>query len=217
VNLIERLEKFNRKERHILWEQATGSGTTVALSEPYRDSLGDAIGTTIPQGPNHLVLVDYHLNWLYGALLADAGKLDSGSVHSIPAPDPDDPHGRRPYEHNQEDIDLLVAFEADQVQHVVMVEAKGFTSWTNKQMDSKLRRLDRILDDAQPPDNVAFHLVLTSFGPPKKLHVAWGRWADTDGAPPFVPLVKPPGRLLISECDASGKRKQGGQHVRIIG
>lgn len=216
MKLIERLEKFNRKERHILWEQATGTGIAVALSDSYRENLGTAIGVTVPPAPDHVVLVDYHLNWLYGALLADAGKLAGGFVHSVPEPDPCDPDGRRAYEHNQEDIDMVVAFEASQQQHVVLIEAKGFTAWSNRQMTSKLRRLNRILDDAQPAADIVFHLVLTSFAAPTKLHAEWGGWANQAGVPAWVPLAKPSGRLRIAECDGSGILKQNGQHVRLL-
>lgn len=217
MGLIDRLEAFNRKERHILWEQATGTGQMVALSDSYRSALSTATSTQVPAAPEHFLAVDYHLNWVYGALLVNAGKVSDGATHPIPPPSADDPHGRRPYEHNQEDIDLLVAYEADNTTHVVMVEAKAFTAWGTKQMESKLRRLDRILDDALPSGGVAMHLVLTSFTPPSKLALDWGRWADDSGQPPWIPLTKPTGRILIEECDALGTRKQNGGHVHVIG
>lgn len=213
TSLIDHIESFNRKERHILWEQATGTGQQVALSNSYRAKLAGAIDIEIP--PEHLVCVDYHLNWLYGALLAHTGKLEQTTASPIADADGDDPNGRRPYERNQQDIDLVVAFESEDTTIVVLNEAKGFTSWGTKQMESKLRRLDRIVDDATPGKDVVLKLVLTSFGKWSKINVDWGRWADQNG-PPFVSLDKPDGRVLIEECDAEGRRKQSGQHVHLV-
>lgn len=215
--LVELLEAFNRKERHLLWEQATGSGRAVKLSDAFRRNLGKAIGVPVPAAPDHLVALDYHLNWLYGALLLKSGRAQPDRPHAIPPADNDDPQGRRAYERNQEDVDLLVAFQSTDLVHVILVEAKGFTSWGTKQMLSKLRRLEQILRDAGSPDCVEFHLVLTSFTSPAKLNVDWGQWGQDDtGQPPWVPLREPVARLLIEECDASGARMQDGQHVHVV-
>lgn len=213
--LIDLIERFNRKERHILWEQATGSGSRVALSSSYRQKLSDAIGVHVPD--KHLVAVDLHLNWLYAALLAHSGKALE-TAHPIPPAEEGDPDQRRAYEHNQEDIDMLVAFEADATTYVVLIEAKGFTAWSNKQMRSKIRRLDRIVKDAVPPDDVDIRLVLTSFNPPVNLDVPWGRWSGPGReTPPFISLAKPQDRLLVEECDSQGTRKQSGGHVHVLG
>lgn len=42
---------------------------------------------------------------------------------------------------NQENIDLLVAFEDLEITHLRMIEAKAATGWTNKQTLSKADRL----------------------------------------------------------------------------
>lgn len=214
MSLVETLEAFNRKERHLLREQATGTGRTVALSQGFRQQLGAALGTAVPD--HHLVAVDFHLNWLYAALLHHSGKLD-GPAHPIAPPLADDVHQRRAYEPNQEDIDLVVAFESDTVTHVALVEAKGFTSWSNKQMESKLRRLDRVVADASPGPDVALHLVLASFKPAEKLTVDWGQWANDGTGPPHIVLAKPENRLVVEECDAEGNRLRGGGHVHLRG
>ena len=44
---------------------------------------------------------------------------------------------------NQEDADLLVAFEQGDIIHLMLVEAKAETGWTNKQMCSKAKGLSR--------------------------------------------------------------------------
>ena len=216
--LVEVLEAFNRKERHLLWEQATGAGGGVRLSDGFRRSLSVAIGVPVPAAPEHLVALDYHLNWLYGALLLKSGRAQPDRPHAIPPAEEDDPHGRRAYERNQEDVDLLVAFQSEDLVHVILVEAKGFTPWGTKQMQSKLRRLERILRDAGPSDGIELHLVLTSFTPPRKLDVDWGQWGQDDtGQPPWVPLREPVARLLIEECDTSGARMRDGQYVHVVG
>ena len=45
---------------------------------------------------------------------------------------------------NQEDIDLLIAFEKQAKTHLVLVEAKGGTAWGNDQLRSKASRLQHI-------------------------------------------------------------------------
>lgn len=112
-----------------------------------------------------LVCMDFHLDWVYVALVManDPGREWYG------APLGRDGHGVN-INANQEDIDLLVAFDEEETTHLILVEAKGVTSWTNSQLRSKAARLDLIFEPASAPcdgagrgwPGVRPHFVMTS-------------------------------------------------------
>ena len=65
--------------------------------------------------PRNFVGLDYHLDWLVAALTCAA----EGKWRGIRRNDEDLVHG------SQEDVDLLVAFQKDELAHIIMIEAKG--------------------------------------------------------------------------------------------
>ena len=88
--------------------------------------------------------MDYHLDWLHAGLFLALPENDEEGVHLNTETVASD---------NQEDIDLLVAFEAEDITHLILIEAKAATGWTNKQTLSKAERLQRIFgkDGARYP------------------------------------------------------------------
>ena len=96
-DLIDHLRSFNRKERFILLREALGEDT-FCLDVGFRTRLGETIGEAIPA--DAFVAMDYHLDWLQMALYLAATPapewpvLNDGLVEA-----------------NQQDIDLLVAFD----------------------------------------------------------------------------------------------------------
>ena len=152
-DLIGHLRSLNRKERFILLTEALG---THVLGEDYRHRLGNCIGMVVPA--DAYVAMDYHLDWLQmGLCLADSrapGRLipNDGLVAG-----------------NQEDADLLVAFEGGATTHVVLIEAKVEAGWTNRQLSSKAERLRRIFAEGRPGAHLATpHYVLASPTPPRR-------------------------------------------------
>lgn len=210
------LERFNRKERFILFEQATAGTGRVTLHDGYGAQLGAAIGQSIPAG--HLLMVDYHLNWLYAALELHAGNWSTAqpgvrAAEAVPAVNVPDGDLRHALERNQEDIDLLVVWEEDKTTHVALVEAKAHTGWTNKQMRSKAARLQAIFGDGGTRyRDVTPHFALTSFAASKKLTTTgWPEWMLTEGGVAHVELMKPEvPRLMVGEVDEAGAPKAGG-------
>ena len=139
LNLIEHLRSFNRKERFILLTEALGRER---LGEDFRRRLGEAIGMTIPA--DAYVAMDYHLDWLQMAL------------HLADNPPPKEPiRNDDLVTGNQEDSDLLVAFDHELTTHIVLIEAKVETGWTNKQLNSKAERLSRIFGEGRPGVHLA--------------------------------------------------------------
>ncbi len=209
-DLIENLRSFNRKERFILLREALGSDT---LGDAFRERLGDAIGVTVPA--DAFVAMDYHLDWLQMALYLAAN----------PSP-PERIRNDRLVSGNQEDADLIVAFQGNSATHVVLVEAKVETNWTNSQLESKAERLDLIFGEGRPRVHLATpHYVLASPEPPPPgiSTAEWPDWMKPRGKPvhtdqpPVVALLRrgvgQPGVPVERHGDGAAVGEFGGQRV----
>lgn len=204
-DLIELLESFNRKERFFLVSQALGG---FALSDDFRRDLGGAVSIAIP--PSAFTAMDYHLDWLTAALYAH----DHGNVECI-----FDNQRQQVIRGNQEDVDLLVAFEEGGLYHLVLVEAKGATGWTNKQMRSKSDRLAHIFGpEGDKYPGVVPHICLVSPRPPQQLRATdWPRWmSKEDGSYIWLELTFPEERVMVTRCDADGFQSARGNYFQII-
>jgi len=176
--IIENLRRLNRKERFHLLQMALAGGRpgddSFRLSDGFRDSLGRGLGLTVPS--DAFAAMDYQLDWIYVALYLALRSPESQPTGPFPKPG-------GWFNHDQEDTDLLVAFECPDkpgVCHLVLVEAKCETGWTNAQVESKLARLQSIhnalrLTEASP---VAFHWTLLSPRRPEGLRPCCSGWLD---------------------------------------
>ena len=203
-HLIELLESFNRKERFFLVRQAVGE---FQLSDEFRRELGDATNLAIPR--DAFTAMDYHLEWLTAALYAH----ECGDVDRIF----DNPQ-QRVVRGNQQDTDLLVAFNDDEHHHIVLVEAKAATGWRNKQMHSKADRLTRIFGpDGSRYPGVMPHFCLVSPHRPRQLRVdEWPRWmSKQDGSFMWLKLKYPNLRRRVTRCDSQGNQSAKGDYFRI--
>ena len=201
-DLIELLESFNRKERHFLVAQTLGS---FELSDHFRRELGQAVGIRIPAGA--YAAMDYHLDWLAAALVAfhseGSRKPFGNSDHEIRG--------------NQEDVDLLVAFKAGDKYHILLVEAKGDTPWSNEQMLSKSCRLKGIFGDKENNyQGVAPHYCLMSPRRPQRLDTSqWPDWMKRNGQYIWMKLHFPGKRSRVVRCTSDGADSANGTHFRI--
>ena len=160
-DLVELMEFFNRKERFLLIRQALG---TFRLIDDFRTKLGRAIDLTIPQAA--FIAIDYHLDWLAAALHAHKSRSPNGIFENA---------NQEVVGGNQQDIDLLIAFDEGEKSHVVLVEAKGATGWSNSQMQSKAKRLRQIFgSDGECYPGVVPHFCLLSPRPPQHLQASDG-------------------------------------------
>ena len=179
MDLLNWLKTFNSKERFFLIGQALGN-QSFELDQKFRDELSQKIKISVPK--RAFVAMDYHLDWIYAALFksckpdVDEPIANDGSILG-----------------QQEDVDLLVAFEQAGNFHIVMVEAKGVTNWTNEQIESKAKRLTKIFaHDGNKWPNVIPYLVLMSPRPPEKLKQnGWPNWFLVDGTIAFMELSLP--------------------------
>lgn len=155
--LFEALREFNSKERFFLVGYVLGN-PNFTVSSQFRAALSNVLRVPIPADP--FCAMDYHLDWLYAALQVstDSSKAavysnDNGIIKA-----------------QQEDIDLLVAYEGLDGYHLILVEAKATTGWTNGQMKSKAARLVEIFgEDGSKWAGVTPHFVLMSPRPPQRL------------------------------------------------
>lgn len=202
-DLIGLLDSFNSKERFFLVRQALGK---FELTSDFRQELGKAIDLTIPDGA--FAAMDYHLDWLVAALHAH----ERGGADGIF----DDQQGL--VEGNQEDVDLLVAFKDGGRYHLVLVETKAATGWTNKQMNSKADRLRQIFGPAgNRHGEVEPHLCLLSPRRPEKLKTTeWPTWMlKDDGSYFWLELKVDERRKMVTRCDVAGHRSAEGTHFMI--
>lgn len=203
---VELLAALNRKERFFLVAEALGK-PTFELSDAFRQRVGDAFHLPIPASA--FVAMDYHLDWIYASVFLSQDSVDASGVHS-------DSKGL--ISGNQEDVDLIIAFGSEGLTHIIMLEAKAETGWTNKQASSKAKRLEDIFGpDGRNFPSVCPHYGLISPRPPGQLDFnnpesPWPRWM-LDGAQKIIwmPLTVPSGRAkVIRVNEANRPDKSGG-------
>jgi hypothetical protein len=151
---------------------------------------------------------DYLLNWIVASLHEAANPAFTRPYDLLP---------EFIWEH-QEDVDLLIGFDEGSITYLVHREMKGVGSWSNDQLDSKVRRLANLYGvDGKRWPGVRPFLVLGSPNPPQRLRTAqWPGWTKAmDGTPLWLALLPPPptfasGRSRVHRSDAKGKRGIGG-------
>ena len=211
-DFIAYLEDFNRKERFILLNHVLGQQgeDAFSLNRSFRERLEDKLGLGIR--PNAFVAMDYHLDWIQMALHL-AYRHDSHATCIANT-------GKELIEANQEDVDLLVAFKEENGAkiHVLLIEAKADTGWTNKQLKSKAGRLGRIFDK-RVLGVVEPHFVLMSRKEPStKLETKeWPGWMRANGPTPWHWLELPlrDGLLKVTRCDQDENSNKEGDYLLI--
>jgi hypothetical protein len=207
MDLLETLASFNRKERFFLVGWALGN-KRFELDASFRDKLGDRLSAQI--AADAYVAMDYHLDWLYASLWeCRPGQVPGPFIN-------DDP---RRISATQEDVDLLIAFNASGVTHIVMLEAKGATGWTNKQLRHKADRLKAIFGETGAAwAGVVPHFAIAS--PVESSHLItdeWPRWMKTnDGKAFWLPMEMPRSLRRVTRCDETGRPRFDGRYWRVI-
>lgn len=237
-NLANALHRFNAKERNHLMRFALLGETDPGaprqsvqwVHQNFFEALRKALATVLSGGGSDPQVVlsesaqcvyaamDYHLDWLHGALwearnaaqgmpTPTCGKREAG-VSAGNATQYD-------VMGNQEDVDLLLVIEDGAATHLVFVEAKGDSAFTDSQLLSKFRRLQLILaaDHAPEEPNLVVSMVLLAPGDAAK------KAAERSlGASPkrignrIVPMTMPnfPAELkLVTRCNKEGKNPKG--------
>ena len=210
--VIENLRSLDRKERFAVLREALGfHPETPRLDGCFRTRLSECIGTDVPECA--FLAMDYHLDWIQLALhFAETPDIEPGS--------PFPRNGFGDINKDPEDIDLLVAFEqpaADSPKtHLVLIEAKAYLPWTNKQLKSKVRRLAAIFGaEGKRHATVCPHFVLMTGRISEKIRTkCWPDWTKT-GDEPFWLEYALPRRRKVTRCTDTGTPARGGDHLCI--
>lgn len=203
--LIENLRSFNSKERFFLIGHILGN-TEFAPSEAFTEIAEDKVGLKIPD--ESFAAMDYHLDWLYASLCL---TFNDGGESQIFA------NTDQIIKAQQEDIDFIIVFAEEDFCHVILIEAKGVTGWTNKQMNSKAMRFGEIFgSDGKKWPRVKPHFVLLSPRRPKYLDVSkWPNWMAVRDQLPWIELPVPTGLRKVTRCNSEGQEDRNGQFWRV--
>lgn len=214
--LINYLQNFNRKERFVVLRTVLGiESEMVLLNNEFRKKLQESLGGDPPVPDRVFVAMDYHLDWIEIALFRAANpNISLGR----PFPNP----SASEINSNQQDTDLLVAFDAcvngRTLTYLLLVEAKAFTGWNNKQMKSKVDRLRTIFgegDGLNFSDIALPRLVLMTPNMSKGInHSDWPKWMKPSGKPMWL-TYELPSRVKITRCKEDGKKSAEGKSLRL--
>jgi hypothetical protein len=201
--LINFIERLNRKERYFVIAHATGTRDLV-LGADIRDKISQQTGAEVPASAR--LFVDYHIDWLVASLRL---AFDHPARLSFK-------NTGQAVQGNQEDIDLLVAFEERSITHLVMIEAKAAVTWSLSQVRSKVARLNSMFGkDGKQFPLVKPHFLLLSPRPPSPQVVkALPKWGDASKER-WMQLNYPKERLVVERTLASKKPSRTGRHFTV--
>lgn len=189
-NFVDLLQAFDSHERGILFQWAAGE--PFAVSDALRGAISQTLGIEVPRRP--FVAMDYTIDWLHAALTCFRDQRAWDEPQANPAVRiPGKSEAVQPVSGSQEDVDLLLAWE-DNTPRLVLIEAKGYTGWSNKQMASKAARLAAVCNE-EVRASVDVHFVLA--GPKASAGL------DTSVLPPWMKLEE---RVHFLEIDEPGPR-----------
>ncbi len=214
ADLIKLLKQFNRKERYFLIRQALGV-EEFQLSERFRKKLGRKIGLKEEIPCDAFAAMDYHLDWVAASLQAYRECMSMDEVLCKVFSNSGD---EKVVMGNQQDIDFLIAFNANEYCHLVFLEAKGYGSWDSNQMREKAIRLEKLFeDDGTGQPKVKPYFYLTSYRPPSEMLKIdnWPKWMKEDGVPRFLKLDLLYPRLEVNRCDRGREPMAKGDFFRI--
>lgn len=199
--LIDILKRFNRKERFYLVGMALGN-KDFSLSKEFREKLKSKLNLEIPY--NVFAAMDYHIDWIYASLLLyQKGKSFYEKDENITA--------------TQEDIDFLIAFWQNGGYHLIMLEAKGETGFSNRQMNHKAKRLGRIFGPKGDKwQGITPHFAIVSPNEPQKLKgEKWPHWMKPNNEACWIKMDMPSGLIKVTRCDEGGGSSKSGKYWKI--
>lgn len=186
------LRAFDRRERGLVVAWALDRiGFSIGFE--FRTQLAQSLPASCsPVSADAFAAMDYEMRWLHGALAATIGVTEGYVAQAAT-----EEHGSLlpPLPWTNEDVDLLVAYSKEAGVQLLMIEAKGYTSWDPNQISHKKERLRALFgEDGRRFPGVCPHLVFVGPVPPRKGGEPWPEWMLTDNEPVFIPLPQPTGQ-----------------------
>lgn len=166
--VVDTLKQFNRKERYWLLDNTLNVG-----SMPFKDDFLSElrkIGLDVPK--NTWWAMDYHLDWIAAAIIHTENTQEIyNNDHNL-------------ITGTNEDIDFVIAFDNT----IILIEAKCETSWNNEQLNSKVKRLEKIFSHINTSNKINIKLVLMSQSESQNLkpeQTEWPKWMVDDQKKPL--------------------------------
>ncbi len=211
--LIEKLRLFDRKERFVVLREVLGFHSEApCLDRCFRGRLAKLIETDVPK--SCFLAMDYHLDWIQLAIyLAKNPGIQPGCRFSNP--------DIENINMSQRDVDLLIAFQdpAEKTQtHLVMIEAKAYSSWDNDQLKKKIDRLGKIMniEEVQETCELKPHFVLMTGAESENIQCAsWDTWMLTQEKKLFWLKYTLSERYKVTRCGDNKVGNKEGDHLRL--
>lgn len=213
--LIKNLKSFNRKERFYLVGQMLGN-PEFRMDDKQLDKISELIGIKIPR--EYFAAMDYHLDWIYASLFLtqehDEKTFPRNFIDNKQKID-------LQISGTQEDVDFLLAFvDHENTTHLVMIEAKGDSYFSNGQLDSKNKRFKAIFGNENTWPNVKPHFLICSPKNPQNVSIEDPAYfmCPQESQLIWFPLVMDTGKNKVTRCMGSEenyKPSSEGDHWKI--
>ncbi|MFQ1884148.1 hypothetical protein ACK341_00900 [Aeromonas veronii] len=214
-SLIDNLKSFNRKERFYLIGQMLGN-PEFRMPEMQLDKISELIGIRV--SGEYFAAMDYHLDWIYASLfLTQNTKNDTNKAFKRNFLENDGVKIDYQISGTQEDVDFLLAFvDHENTTHIVMIEAKGDSYFSNAQLNSKNKRFNAIFGDEDTWPNVRPHFLLCSPKEPQKINVEEPAYFIFKNSKlPWLELDMGEGKNKVTRCDDEGEPHNNGDYWTV--
>lgn len=210
---IENLKSFNRKERFYLVGQMLGN-PDFRMAEKQLDKISELIGMKI--SGEYFAAMDYHLDWIYASLFLTHNDADKAFERNFIEKD----GIKIDYQISgtQEDVDFLLAFvDHENTPHIVMIEAKGDSYFSNAQLDSKNKRFKAIFGNENTWPNVKPHFLICSPQKPQKINIEEPAYFILNKSleQAWFQLYMSDDKNKVTRCNKDNKACNTGTHWKI--
>lgn len=210
--LIQNLKSFNRKERFYLIGQMLGN-SEFRMDKTQLDEISDLIDIKIPT--EYFAAMDYHLDWIYASLFLTKNDADKAFKRNFIEND----GVKIDYQISgtQEDVDFLLAFvDHENTTHIVMIEAKGDSYFSNAQLNSKNKRFKAIFGDEDTWPNVRPHFLICSPKRPQRVSIEGPAYFIFKNSKlPWLQLDMGDGKNKVTRCNEADKACNDGKHWKV--
>lgn len=182
------------------------------MDDTQLDEISKLIKVIIPS--EYFSAMDYHLDWIYASLFLTQGHdeeifprnfIDNNKKVDLQISG------------TQEDVDFLLAFvDHENTTHIVMIEAKGDSYFSNGQLDSKNKRFKAIFGNENTWPNVRPHFIICSPKKPQKINIEEPAYfMFKDFKLPWLELDMGNGKNKVTRCDDVQKPSSDGEHWKV--
>ncbi|MDM5125125.1 hypothetical protein [Aeromonas rivipollensis] len=209
--LIKNLKSFNRKERFYLIGQMLGN-PDFRMDDKQLNEISKLINVKIPG--EYFTAMDYHLDWIYASLFLTQNDADKAFERNFID---NDKKVDLQISGTQEDVDFLLAFvDHENTTHLVMIEAKGDSYFSNGQLDSKNKRFKAIFGNENTWPKVRPHFLICSPKKPQKINIEEPTYfMFKNFTLPWLELDMGNGKNKVTRCDENEKPSNNGEHWKV--